>query len=75
MPDVSLTSNDSDSPGYLAVPATLPAPGVIVLKDWWGLDGHVSSVCDRLAAEGFVAAPPTFTGESQQPNPPPPSSG
>src|ERR1019366_8749891 len=58
MPDIHFTSNGSDTPGYLAEPADLPAPGIVVLQEWWGLDDHIRSVCDRLAAEGFVALAP-----------------
>ena len=58
MPDIHFTSNGSDTPGYLAMPADLPAPGIVVLQEWWGLDDHIRSVCDRLAAEGFVALAP-----------------
>src|SRR5664280_2139919 len=58
MPDIHFTSNGSDTPGYLAEPANLPAPGIVVLQEWWGLDDHIRSVCDRLAAEGFVALAP-----------------
>lgn len=44
--------------GYLAVPAQTPAPGVIVLHAWWGLNDFFKNLCDRLAAEGFVAFAP-----------------
>ena len=58
MPDIHFTSNGSDTPGYLAEPDNLPAPGIVVLQEWWGLDDHIRSLCDRLAAEGFVALAP-----------------
>ena len=58
MPDLHFSSNSGDSPGYLALPANLPRPGVLVLQEWWGLDDHIRSVCDLLAAEGFVALAP-----------------
>jgi carboxymethylenebutenolidase len=36
-----------------------------VLQEWWGLDSHIRDVCDRLAAEGFLAlAPDLFRGET-----------
>ena len=40
---------------YLAKPATLPAPAVLVLPAWWGLNQFFKDMCDRLAGEGFVA--------------------
>jgi carboxymethylenebutenolidase len=52
--------------GYLALPeGEGPAPAVIVLQEWWGLDGHIKDVTDRFAAEGFVAlAPDLYHGVS-----------
>jgi carboxymethylenebutenolidase len=44
--------------GYLAQPAQSSAPGVLVLHAWWGLNGIFKDLCDRLAAEGFVAFAP-----------------
>lgn len=44
--------------GYLARPAAGAAPGVVVIQEWWGLVEHIRDVCDRFAAEGFVALAP-----------------
>jgi carboxymethylenebutenolidase len=44
--------------GYLALPAQAAAPGVLVLHAWWGLNQVFKNLCDRLAAEGFVAFAP-----------------
>ncbi|HWP84551.1 MAG TPA: dienelactone hydrolase family protein [Terriglobia bacterium] len=39
-------------------------PGVIVVQEWWGLNDHIRSICDRLAQEGFVAvAPDLYEGK------------
>ena len=49
--------------GYLALPSSSPAPGVLVLHAWWGLNDFFRSFCDRLAQAGFVAlAPDLFAG-------------
>ena len=48
--------------GYLAVPASGSGPGVVVIQEWWGLTDHIADVCDRLAAEGFVALAPDLFG-------------
>jgi len=51
--------------GYLAVPEQGSGPGVIVIQEWWGLVDHIKDVCDRFAAEGFVAlAPDMYHGKS-----------
>lgn len=44
--------------GYLAIPASGSGPGVVVIQEWWGLVPHIESLCDRLAAEGYVALAP-----------------
>lgn len=61
---VEFASNGETASGYLAVPATTPAPGVLVLQEWWGLNPQIKGVADRLAGEGFVAlAPDLYHGE------------
>src|SRR6185437_14054072 len=46
--------------GYLATPEHGSGPGVVVIQEWWGLVDHIKDVCDRFAAEGFVALAPDF---------------
>jgi len=61
---VVFPSNGNTAQGYLAVPETT-GPGVVVIQEWWGLVDHIKDVCDRLAAEGFVAlAPDLYHGTS-----------
>jgi carboxymethylenebutenolidase len=48
--------------GYLAIPQRGRGPGVLVLHAWWGLTPFFMNVCDRLAAEGFVALAPDRYG-------------
>lgn len=51
--------------GYLAEPQNGSGPGVVVVQEWWGLVDHIKDVCDRFAAEGFVAlAPDLYHGKS-----------
>jgi carboxymethylenebutenolidase len=67
MPQVEFKANGSTASGYLAVPDSGTGPGVVVLQEWWGLDDHIRSVCDRLAADGFIAlAPDLYHGETTQ---------
>lgn len=57
-------SHDGDTTGhgYIARPAAGRGPGVVVVQEWWGLADHIRDVCDRLAAEGFVALAPDLYG-------------
>jgi carboxymethylenebutenolidase len=65
MPDIEFTTSAGAAPGYLAIPAGESGPATIVLQEWWGLDDHIRSICDRLAAEGFYAlAPDLYRGET-----------
>ena len=62
---VEFPSNGHTASGYLAVPDGGSGPGVIVIQEWWGLVPHIIDVCDRFAAEGYVAlAPDLFHGET-----------
>jgi carboxymethylenebutenolidase len=48
--------------GYLA---GTDGPGIVVIQEWWGLVDHIKDVCDRFAAEGFVAlAPDLYQGKA-----------
>jgi carboxymethylenebutenolidase len=62
---VEFPSNGGRTSGYLATPAAGRGPGVIVIQEWWGLVGHIKTVCDRFAAEGFAAlAPDMYHGQT-----------
>jgi carboxymethylenebutenolidase len=61
---VEFRSNGKTAQGYLATPATTPAPGVVVIQEWWGLNDNIKGIADRFAAEGFVAlAPDLYHGK------------
>jgi len=59
--------NNAQFHGYLAVPQSGHGPGVLVLHAWWGLTGFFQDLCDRLAAQGFVAfAPDLYHGKTAE---------
>jgi carboxymethylenebutenolidase len=65
MPDVQFPTTAGTAPGYLAVPSSEHGPATVVMQEWWGLDDHVRSICDRLARDGFYAlAPDLYRGET-----------
>ena len=56
--------NGTTARGYLATPPGGSGPGIMVIQEWWGLVPQIRGVCDRLAAEGFVAlAPDLYHGD------------
>ena len=68
---IEFPSNGSTAGGYLALPGGGSGPGVVVIQEWWGLVDHITDVCDRFAAAGFVAlAPDLYHGQKVAPGEP-----
>lgn len=62
--EITLNVNGRTARSYAAVPEG-GGPGVLVLHAWWGLTPFFEGVCDRLAAEGFIAlAPDLYEGRT-----------
>ncbi len=42
--------------GYFAFPSDMlePLPAVVIVHDWWGLNEHVRSEANRIAAAGYI---------------------
>lgn len=51
--------------GAIAEPAgSAKAGGVVVVQEWWGLNDHIRSLCDRFAQAGLLAlAPDLYHGK------------
>ena len=43
---------------YIARPAALPAPGVVVLHEVFGVNADIRKTCDELVEQGFIAVAP-----------------
>lgn len=41
--------------GALALPARTPAPAVLLIHEWWGLNDQIKSVAAEFAKQGYVA--------------------
>jgi carboxymethylenebutenolidase len=41
--------------GVVAMPAKLPAPAVILIHEWWGLNDQIKAVAAELAELGYIA--------------------
>ena len=51
--DIEFEAGGERGSGYLAQPGDGdPHRGVIVIQEWWGLDGHIRDLADRFAREG-----------------------
>jgi carboxymethylenebutenolidase len=62
---VEFASNGDTATGYLATPGGGAGTPLVVIQEWWGLVPHIEDVCERFAAEGFVAlAPDLYRGET-----------
>ncbi|MEZ5591490.1 MAG: dienelactone hydrolase family protein [Gammaproteobacteria bacterium] len=58
MPDITLTGPDGEFTGYLARPSRLPAPGILVIQEIFGVNQDMRAHCDQLAADGYIALCP-----------------
>ncbi|PHS28099.1 MAG: carboxymethylenebutenolidase [Robiginitomaculum sp.] len=50
-----ISTDDGTFSGYLALPKTLPAPGIVVLQEIFGVNASMQAICDWLAREGYCA--------------------
>jgi carboxymethylenebutenolidase len=52
--------------GYLAEPEhTAGAAAIVVIQEWWGVNGQIRGVADRLASAGYFAlVPDLYRGKS-----------
>ena len=58
---INLTASDGFTlSAYRADPAGTPKGGIVVIQEIFGLNGHVRDVCDRFAAQGYVAIAPAL---------------
>jgi len=49
--------------GYLTEAARPNAPGVVMVQEWWGLQGQIKRLADRLAGDGYnVLCPDLYEG-------------
>jgi len=59
--DITLTGKDGSFGAYLAEPASLRGPAVVVIQEIFGINAHIRRICDAHAAKGrFAIAPDLF---------------
>ena len=59
--DIRLTASDRFELGaYRADPDGAPKGAVVVIQEIFGVNHHIRAVCDRFAAQGYVAVAPSI---------------
>ena len=54
--DISIdTKSGGKATGVLAMPEKLPAPAVLLIHEWWGLNDQIKSVAAEFAKQGYIA--------------------
>lgn len=61
MPVITLKASDGFELGaYRADPEGAPRGGIVVIQEIFGVNEHIRSICDRLAALGYAAIAPAL---------------
>jgi len=61
MSTITITAKDGhEFSAYCAKPEGVPRGGLIVLQEFFGVNGHIRRVCDQYAADGYVAISPAI---------------
>jgi carboxymethylenebutenolidase len=55
---ITIEGRDGAFGAYIARPKALPAPGVVVLHEVFGVNADIRVTCDEFAGQGFVAVAP-----------------
>jgi carboxymethylenebutenolidase len=55
---IAIEAPDGKFGAYIARPAALPAPAVVVLQELFGVNADIRATCGELAAQGFIAIAP-----------------
>ena len=64
--DITLTASDGFKlGGYRAEPQGAPKGAIVVIQEIFGVNHHIRSECDRLAAAGYVAIAPSIFDRTQ----------
>lgn len=67
MAEIEFDTGAGTAMGYLATPSSGGGLATIVCQEWWGVDSHIRSICDRFADEGFFAlAPDLYRGATAE---------
>jgi carboxymethylenebutenolidase len=57
-PTLDVNTPDGTFKAYIARPAILPAPAIVVVQEIFGVNADLRDTCDELAREGYFALSP-----------------
>jgi carboxymethylenebutenolidase len=58
---MKITANDGhEFSAYCARPQGVPRGGLIVIQEFFGVNGHIRRVCDQYAADGYLTVSPAI---------------
>ena len=57
-PTLEVNTPDGAFKAYIARPANLPAPAVVVVQEIFGVNADLRGTCDELAKQGYFALSP-----------------
>jgi len=64
---IELTATDGHRlAAYLSEPAGKPRGGIVVIQEIFGVNGHIRSVADGYAADGYLAVAPAMFDRAQR---------
>jgi carboxymethylenebutenolidase len=63
---VNVQTEGGEFAAYVARPAKIPAPAVVVLHEVFGVNADIRQTCDELAAAGFIAIAPELFWRQQR---------
>ena len=58
MPDIAIACADGKFSAYVAKPRTVPAPGLLVIQEIFGVNRVMRELADGYAAQGYLAVCP-----------------
>lgn len=64
---IDIESDDGDRfQGYLALPRAGHGPGIVIIQEIFGVNGHIRSVVEQYALAGYVALAPDIFWRSER---------
>ncbi|MEJ8797105.1 dienelactone hydrolase family protein [Trinickia caryophylli] len=62
---IDIETGDGRMQGYLALPRAGKGPGVVIVQEIFGVNGHIRSIAEQYALAGYVAIAPDIFWRSE----------